>query len=400
MFTVLKGGTLIEGTGRPPIKDSALIFDDNKIAGVGPEKEMEIPKGAQVYEVLNKYIIPGLIDCHIHLDLHGMADSFQENLVEEKLRTLRSAKEMEDTLRSGYTTVRSLGSVNHIDFAVKKAIEEGLINGPRILASGKIICMTSAGSEYFEGMYRVADGVDECRKAAREQLKEGADVLKVMATGAIMNPGGIPGAPQLDVEEIHAVVEEGAKMGIKTAAHAHGAQGIKNAIMAGVATIEHGSMADDEAIAMMVEKNVFLIPTLLVDELIRKAGEKNGVPAFMVKKAENIKEIRREVMRKAIAARVKIAMGTDAGTPYNYHGKNSLELSLYVEEKLMTAEEALMTATKTAADAIGLADQVGTLEKGKLADCVVIDQNPLDNIRCLLDNGHIRMVFKNGILLT
>ena len=398
MFTVLKGATLFDGTGRPSIKNAVLIFDDNRIAGVGSEKEMEIPKGAQVYEVLNKYIIPGLIDCHIHLDLHGMADTFQENLVEEKLRTLRSAKEMEDTLRTGYTTVRSLGSVNHIDFAVKKAIEEGLINGPRILASGKIICMTSAGSEYFEGMYRVADGVDECRKAAREQLKEGADVLKVMATGAIMNPGGIPGAPQLDVEEIHAVVEEGAKMGIKTAAHAHGAQGIKNAIMAGVATIEHGSMADDEAIAMMVEKNVFLIPTLLVDELIRKAGEKNGVPAFMVKKAESIKEIRREVLRKAIAAGVKIAMGTDAGTPYNYHGKNSLELSLYVEEKLMKAEEALMTATKNAADAIGLADQVGTLEKGKLADCVVIDQNPLDNIRCLLDNGHVRMVFKNGIL--
>lgn len=399
MITCLKGATLIDGTGSPPLQNAVLIFRGNKIAEVGTGNDMKIPEDAMIFDVADRYIIPGLIDCHIHLDLHGMADTFQENLVEEKLRTIRSTKEMADTLRAGYTTVRSLGSVNHIDFAVKKAAEEGLIDGPRILTSGKIICMTSAGSEYFEGMYRVADGVDETRKAAREQLKAGADVLKVMATGAIMNPGGVPGAAQLNVEEMEAVVEEGAKLGIWTAAHAHGAQGIKNAVQAGVRTIEHGTMADDEAIALMTDKNVFLIPTLLVDDLLVRAGERSGIPAFMLEKAVAVGKKRNRVFRKAMAAGVPIAMGTDAGTPFNYHGKNSLELKLYVDKELMTPYEALQTATRTAAEAIGLADSLGTLEKGKIADCVVLGKNPLEDIACLLDIENIHMVFKDGLLM-
>jgi len=224
-------------------------------------------------------------------------------------------------------------------------------------------------------------------------------VLKVMATGAIMNPGGVPGAPQLNVEEIQAVVEEGAKLDIKTAAHAHGAQGIKNAIRAGVATIEHGTMADDEAIALMAEKNIYLIPTLSVDDLIIRAGAQSGVAAFMVEKAINIGKKRSKVFRKAIAAGVPIAMGTDAGTPFNYHGKNSLEVKLYVDRALMTPQEALQTATLNGAEAIGLADSLGTLEKGKIADCVVLSQNPLEDIGCLLDVENIHMVFKDGVLM-
>jgi imidazolonepropionase-like amidohydrolase len=258
--------------------------------------------------------------------------------------------------------------------------------------------MTCSGTEYFKGMYRIADGEDENRKAAREQLKDGADVLKVMATGAIMNPGGVPGASQLGVREMRAVVEEGAKLGIATAAHAHGAQGIKNAIEAGVATIEHGTMADNEAIEMMAKKNVFLVPTLLVDDLIRRAGEKNEVPAFMVEKAERIKEMRHLVLEKAMSAGVKIAMGTDAGTPFNFHGKNSIELDLYVSENLMTPLKALQTATKNAAEAIGLSDRLGTLEKDKMADCVVLKKNPLEDMSCLMDLKNIYMVFKAGIL--
>jgi imidazolonepropionase-like amidohydrolase len=398
MYTVLKNATLIDGTDRAPLNHSVLIFNETKIIDIGTAKEVTIPENSRVYDVSGFFVIPGLIDCHIHLDLHGMADTFQENLVEDKLRAIRSAKEMEDTLRAGYTTVRSLGSVNGIDFSVRQAIDEGLVKGPRILTSGRIICMTCSGTEYFKGMYRIADGVDENRKAAREQLKDGADVLKVMATGAIMNPGGVPGAAQLGVGEMRAVVEEGAKLGIATAAHAHGAQGIKNAIEAGVATIEHGTMADNEAIEMMVKKNVFLVPTLLVDDLIRRAGEKNEVPAFMVEKAERIKEMRHLVLEKAMSAGVKIAMGTDAGTPFNFHGKNSIELDLYVSENLMTPLKALQTATKNAAEAIGLSDRLGTLEKDKMADCVVLKKNPLEDMSCLMDLKNIYMVFKAGIL--
>ena len=398
MHTVLKGATLIDGTDRDPLTHSVLIFDETKIVNIGTEEAIPIPDNSKVYDVSGLFIIPGLIDCHIHMDLHGMADTFQENLVKDKLRAIRTAKEMEDTLRAGYTTVRNLGSVNGIDFAVRQAIDAGWVKGPRIITSGKIICMTCSGTEYFSGMYRIADGVDENRKAAREQLKAGADVLKVMATGAIMNPGGVPGAAQLGVDEMRAVIEEGAKLGIPTAAHAHGAQGIKNAVEAGVATIEHGTMADDEAIEMMVKKNVFLVPTLLVDNLICKAGERNEIPAFMVEKAERIKEKRHLVFKKAISAGVKIAMGTDAGTPFNFHGKNSMELDLYVREKLMTPLKALQTATRDAAEAIGLSDRLGTLEKNKIADCLVLGKNPLEDIGCLLDLKNIRMVFKQGML--
>jgi imidazolonepropionase-like amidohydrolase len=398
MHTVLKGATIIDGRHADPLKSAVLIFKRTKIVAVGTESKVIIPQDSILYDLSGHFVIPGLIDCHIHMDLHGMADTFQENLVEDKLRAIRSAQEMAQTLRAGYTTVRNLGSVNGIDFAVRQAIADGWVKGPRILTSGKIICMTCSGTEYFSGMYRVADGVDENRKAAREQLKAGADVLKVMATGAIMNPGGVPGASQLDVAEMQSVVAEGAKLGIPTAAHAHGAQGIKNAIRAGVATIEHGTMADDEAIEMMAQQNVFLVPTLLVDDLIRSAGEKDQVPAFMVEKAERIKALRHRVLKKAISAGVKIAMGTDAGTPFNFHGHNSIELDLYVKEKLMTPFQALQTATQNAAQAIGMSDRLGTLEKGKRADCVVLKKNPLEDISCLKDLNNITMVFRDGIL--
>lgn len=399
MPTILKGGTLIDSTGRQPLSDAVLIFDDGRIADIGSLNETAIPADAKVYDVTGKFIIPGLIDCHIHMDLHGMADTYQENLVEDKFRTLRTAKEMEDTLRAGFTTVRNVGSVNHIDFAVKKGIEEGLIKGPRILTSGRIISMTCSGTEYFDGMYRLADGADECRKAAREQLKEGADLLKVMATGAIMNPGGVPGAPQLDVAEIRAVVEEGAKLGKHTAAHAHGAQGIKNAIQAGVRTIEHGTMADDEAIAMMADRGVFLVPTLVMGDLWLVYGEAHGVPAFMIEKAKETLKNYLDVMHKAINSMVQIAMGTDAGTNFNFHGTNSAEIAVYVKHGLMSPMDALRTATHTAAEAIGMCDQAGTLEKGKLADCVVLEENPLEDIECLKDKKKILMVFKDGQLI-
>lgn len=398
MHTVLKGATLIDGTDREPLKHAVLVFKKTKIVEIGKESDILIPDNSKVYDVSGLFVVPGLIDCHIHMDLHGMADTFQENLVEDKLRTIRTATEMEASLRAGYTTVRNLGSVNGIDFAVRQAIDEGWVKGPRIITSGKIICMTCSGTEYFKGMYRVADGVDENRKAAREQLKAGADVLKVMATGAIMNPGGVPGAAQLGVDEMCAVVEEGAKLGVPTAAHAHGAQGIKNAVKAGVATIEHGTMADDEAIEMMAEKNVYLVPTLLVDDLIRDAAETNEVPAFMIEKAERLKEMRYLVLQKAISAGVKIAMGTDAGTPFNFHGKNSIEPNLYVSANLMTPLQALQTATRDAAAAIGLSDRLGTLEVTKIADCLVLGKNPLEDISSLLDLKNIKIVFKEGAL--
>ena len=396
MDTILEGMTLIDGLGSC-IPDAAVAFDGERIAEVGKKGEIQVPPEAVRYDLTGKFVLPGLVDAHVHLDMHGMADTYHESLVEDKLRTIRAAREMANTLRAGITTVRNAGSVNCIDIAVKQAVAEGLLVGPRILASGRIICMLSAGSEYFRGLYREADGVEENRRAAREQLKEGADVLKVMATGAVMNPGGIPGAAQLDTDEMRAVVNEGEKAGKHTAAHAHGARGIKNAVRAGVRTIEHGTLADAEALKMMADNGVYLISTLSSNYWMRHhASQTLEIPKFMSDKADEIARIRRENLHRAIAAGVCVVMGTDAGTPYNFHGKNATELVRYVRIGLMNEMDAIIAATRNAAQAIGMADDIGTIETGKYADCLVLNQNPLHDIKCLDSLENISAVFKGG----
>lgn len=399
MQTVLRGMTLIDGTGRI-IQDAVLVFENKIIIAVGDSRSVEIPKKAIHYHLNDKFIIPGLIDAHIHLDMHGMADTYHESLIEDKLRTIRATLEMGNTIRAGITTVRNAGSANYIDIAVKRAVEEGLVVGPRILASGKIICMQSAGNEYFAGLYHEADGVDENRKAAREQLKQGADILKVMATGAIMNPGGAPGAPHLDEDEIRAVVREGKKVGKHTAAHAHGAEGIKNAVKAGVRTIEHGTLADNEALEMMADNGVFLSSTLSSNFWMLNARTKNGIPQFMFDKAKEVSRIRQENLHRAIAKGVQVMMGTDAGTPYNFHGKNTMEVIQYVKLGLMDEMAAIRASTKTAAESIGMIDRIGTLEKSKFADFVVLRENPLENIESLSSLDNIYLVFKEGNLIS
>ncbi|MFP4168540.1 MAG: amidohydrolase family protein [Desulfonatronovibrionaceae bacterium] len=395
MHTVLKNMTLIDGTGRV-LQDAAMVFDGEVISDVGRTQEINLPEGAREYDLQGKYVMPGIIDAHIHLDMHGMADTYHESLVEDKLRSIRSGLEMGNTIRAGITTVRNAGSAHYIDIAVKKAVEEGLIVGPRILASGKIICMHAAGNEYFNGLYQEGSGIDENRRAAREQLKHGADFLKVMATGAIMNPGGVPGAPQLDTDEIRVVVEEGKKVGKHTAAHAHGAEGIKNSVRAGVRTVEHGTLADEQALKMMLDNNVYLTSTLSSNFWMLKTDNRNELPQFMADKANEVAKIRRENLHRAHSMGVKIIMGTDAGTPYNFHGKNAMEVIQFVKTGIMDEMSAIVASTRTAAEGIGLHKRVGTLEKGKLADCLVLRKDPLQDIEVLASLDEILLVFKGG----
>ena len=394
MTVIYKNATLITGATDQAIPDAVLVVNNETIIYAGPAKGWQDSNDHEEVDLDGHWIIPGLIDCHIHMDLYGFGDTFQENLVEDKLRTLRSAKLMSDTLCAGFTTIRNVGTVNHIDFAVKAGIEAGYFKGPRICTSGKIISMTCSGTEYFDGMYRVADGVDDCRKAAREQLKEGADCLKLMATGAVMNPGGVPGAAQLNEDEIRAVVEEGLKLGKHTAAHAHGADGIINAVNAGVRTIEHGTMADERAIESMAAAGTYLVPTMSLHDLFM--AHIDTVPEFMIEKSSRMQDDYIDIVKQAVKAGVPIAMGTDAGTNYNYHGNNAAEIVYLVEKEILSPMTAIQASTRVAAEAIQMADRVGTLEPGKLADFIVLDRDPVEKIRTLAEPKHIHQVFKGG----
>lgn len=397
MKTILKGATLIDGTGSPPVYNSLIEVDNGTIKNVGNISDFDTLAEGQVIEVIGKTVIPGLIDAHIHMDLHGMANTYEENLVEDKLRAIRTAGEMEACLKRGITTIRNAGSVNNIDFAVKEAVNNGWCSGPNIITCGRIISMTASGNDYFKGMYREADGVDEVRKAAREQIKNGADFLKVMATGAYMNPGGVPGAAQFEVAELKAIVEEAKKLGLKVAAHAHGKEGIMNAIEAGVNTIEHGTFIDEEAIELLIEKHIFLVPTYVAGHLMLKNGIESGVPNFMIQKNKQIRETRGRNLKKAIDAGVKVAFGSDAGTNYNYHGNNSLELILYVNEGFMDPIKAICSATRMSAEALGISDKTGTIEVGKAADILVVNGDLEKSLDPLMDS--VIMVFKDGQLV-
>ncbi len=400
---MFKNARLFDGRETGLKENAALLVEKGKIAGLQwglNEEEMlnlENKWGAgKVYNVEGKILMPGLIDSHIHLDMKGLADTYEENLVEDKLRSVRAAKEMENTLMAGITTVRNCGSVNWIDVTVKEAVGRGFIPGPRILTSGKIICITSAGTEYFDGLYREADGYDGFKEAAREQLKMGVDLLKIMATGAIMNPGGVPAATQPDIEEIQAVVEEAEKLNKKVAAHAHGAEGIKNAVIAGVDTIEHGTFADEEAHRMMIEHGVYLVPTLAPDYFMALHGLEGGVAPFMIKKLKEKRVSRLEALHRAVESGVKIAAGSDAGTPYNYHGKNASELIVMVEEGIMSPAQALICATRCSAEACGLLEKTGTVEEGKCADLIVVEGDPFSDIKEITEEENMVLVMKEG----
>jgi imidazolonepropionase-like amidohydrolase len=397
MHTLFKNATIFDPQDRRLLENTALLVNKDVIEAMDEVQEVNCPPNVEVVDLSGKWIIPGLLDCHVHLDMHGMADTYKENLVEDKLRTLRVACEAEATLKAGFTTVRNIGTVNGIDFALRAGIKAGYCQGPRLITAGRIISMTSSGTEYFDGMYRIADGPDECRRAAREQLKQGADFLKLMATGAVMNPGGVPGASQLEVDGMRAVVEEGLKLGKHTAAHAHGAPGIKKAVIAGVRTIEHGTMADEDALVTMAESGVFLVPTMMLHTLFEDHAEK--VPKFMLNKSRIMEDAYKGIVLRAKELGVEIALGTDAGTNFNHHGNNAAEIVYLVENEIMSPSEALTCATLSAARAIQMDHQVGSLEPGKLADFVVLTSNPLADINVLAKKENIEAVYKGGELV-
>ncbi|MEW6081240.1 MAG: amidohydrolase family protein [Bacillota bacterium] len=399
MRTIIKASNLIDGTGRQPMHDMCVIIEGPRITGIEPASFAGGLQGSsevRVMEFEGMTVMPGLIDCHVHLDLHASADVYREKDEPDAYRTLKAAANATCTLEAGFTTLRDMGARNYIDISLRRAIEEGMIRGPRLVVSGRIISMSAAGNEYYQGMYHEADGPAEVLKAVRLQLKAGADVVKMMGTGAVMTPGEDPGAPQFNEEEIRAAVVEAEKAGKRVAVHAHGAQGMKNALRAGAHTIEHGSLLDDETIDMLLSRNAFLVPTLCIFDCMIQKGAEGGVPGFMIQKAKWVRDRAYENYLKACEAGVRVAMGTDAGTPVNPHGGNAGEMVLRAQLGTRSLE-VIQQATRVAAEALGLDHVLGTLEPGKLADILVLSGDPLEEISVLASGVHA--VFKEGAIL-
>ncbi len=383
---------VIDGRGGL-IEDATVVIRQGRIAAVGGDRRVTVPRGATRINARGLTVLPGLIDCHVHVCLGADADVDRALREESPGRTLlKAAAFAERTLFAGFTTVRDLGYRNHDIFELVRAIETGIIPGPRILAAGLAICMTGGHANWIG---RQADGPEEIVNAVREQLTAGARVVKFIASGGVLTPGTAPDLPQLTVEELSAGMREARRAGRTIAAHAHAAAGMKNAALAGTHSIEHGTLMDDEAAALMKDRGVFMVPTLSALATTAEAGTACGIPASAVEKASAMRIRHQASFQKAMATGVPIAMGTDAGTPFNHHGENAQELERMVALG-MTPMAALMAATSAAARLLGLDHEIGAIEKGKIADLVVIKGNPLSKIGFVRDRKRIMGVMQAG----
>lgn len=365
-----------------------IVVEGDRIVEILPAKTA---KGTEILDMTGNTVMPGLIEAHLHLDLSGM-DVYEENVMPDVYRGMRALKLAQDNLRKGYTTVRDLGDRNNIVLYVAKAIKEGLVVGPDILASGKIITPTECGNEYFGGMYLEADSPMEFRKAVRKQYQLGADWIKVMATGAVMNPGGSPGEPIIMEDEMRAVCETANYVGKPVAIHCHGVEGTKMAIRCGVRTVEHSSIMDDECIRMyLASDQTFPIPTLApMTNFVEFSEDK---PKFYVEKASSIRKQMVESMRAAYAAGVKLGWGTDAGVYVGSHGDGIYEFRIRVNELEFSPKDCLIQATKNNSEILMIDHEVGTIEEGKKANIIAIKGNPDEDINRLED---IQLVIKGG----
>jgi imidazolonepropionase-like amidohydrolase len=399
-ITIFKNAMLIDGTGAKPIERGVLAIEGERILFAGSAEKWQVPEGktAQEMDVTGKFIMPGLIDCHVHIAAECLPDSTMAG--PWGWTTLIMLRHAQNTLAAGVTTIRDVGGRHHLEFSLRKAVEAGMFAAPRMSLAGKLLSITTTGTEWYDGMYREADGAEEVRKAAREQLKAGADLIKVLATGAVLSPGEKPGAATFEYEEIRAAVVEAAKVGKIVAAHAHGIEGIRNAVEAGAKTIEHGTYLNQDPRVMdkMAKENIFLVPTLKAGFDVID-GDKPGIPDWIMEKSKETQEDALLSVRRAYEAGVPIAMGTDAATPYNFHGENAMEL-YYMTQAGISAMDCIVASTQNAARALGWDSKLGTLEAGKLADLLILKTNPLTDLRSLADRANIENVMQGGKFVT
>ncbi|WP_101297956.1 metal-dependent hydrolase family protein [Halegenticoccus soli] len=380
-MNVLRGGRVVDADGT---READVAVEGGEIVAVGDVDA----DGGEVIDVSGRFVAPGLIDTHVHLMMDGRPDTGTVHGESEATAAYRAAANLRKALRAGVTTLRDLGARDSLALDARRAVAEGVIEGPRVLAVGQNITMTGGHGHPWG---READGPDEVLKAAREQLKRGADAVKCMATGGVLTEGALTGAPELTPDELDALVEAANAKGVPTAAHAHGVVGIKNAVRAGITSVEHGTYMDREAAELMAARGTYWVPTASALRGIADHGTEAGIPAEAVEKTEAAIEHYERAFEHALDAGVRIAMGTDAGTPFNFFDEIPRELELLVEYGL-TPKAALEAATVNAASLLGLTD-VGRVAEGYRADLVVLEADPSEDAAAWRDPAH---VFSDG----
>jgi imidazolonepropionase-like amidohydrolase len=396
--TVVRAARLIDGRGGPPASPAVVVIRGDKIEAVGTAGAAAAPQGARTIDLGNATILPGLIDLHTHLTSTGV------HWEDELLKTtpgeaaLHGAHNALVTLEAGFTTCRDMGPTwPYTDIDLRKAIDQGVVPGPRLLASGNYVSPTGgAGDARQFSIYvdvpivkNLADGPDEIRKAVRTNLKQGADFIKILGTGAVLSKGAPPGGQQYTEEEMHVAVEEAGRWGRHVAAHVHGTEGIKAAIRAGVHTVDHATMMDDEALALLRSHKTYYVPTLYTTESI---ATDPTVPDSEKARSKAIEEIEIRSFQMVLKSGLPIGFATDAAVVP--HGLNAREFGVRVRLG-QPPSDAIVSATRTAAEIIGWSDRVGTLEAGKFADLIAVPGDPLRDITQL---EHVTWVMKGGIV--
>ena len=398
-IVAVRAARLIDPSDGRAVRDPIILIKGDRVTAVGPD--LSIPRGATLIDLKGSTVLPGLIDCHTHI-ASGDPGEYYPSIFRRSPIDYAVAAHLyaRHTLDAGFTTVREVGAGEFIDVALRKAIDEGTLAGPRMQVATMGIGATGGHADltgfspYLEfGQFSgVADGVDDIRKTVRFEVKNGADLIKLIATAGVLSEEESVGAPQYTLDEMTAAVQEAAMWGKKVAAHAHGTEGIKRAVRAGVASIEHGSLLDDEAIQLMKQRGTYLVPTIWLVEYVRDEYGRLGYPKKIMDKLEQVGEASRESFRRAVKAGVKVAYGTDAGVfP---HGRNGAQFATMVKYG-MTPMQAIQSATTGAAELLGWEDRVGSVSPGHYADIIAVEGDPLRDIRQL---EQVKFVMKGGVV--
>ena len=400
--TIIHSGKLIDGVSENPKSVFSIIVEKDKIVDV-VEGYLDPGQGDKAIDLNSYTVLPGLMDMHVHLSGESNPKKYLErftmDLDDYAYQSISYAKK---TLMAGFTTVRDLGGP--INNSLRDAIEKGLVVGPRIFSSGNALATTGGHADPTNGMrfefagdpgpkQGVVNGLEDARKAVRQQYKNGADLIKITATGGVLSVAKSGENPQFKEDEIREIVETASDYNMHVAAHAHGSEGMKRAILAGVRSIEHGTLMDQEVMNLMIKKNTYYVPTISAGEFVAEKAQIDGYyPEIVRPKAKKIGPQLKNTFKKAYGAGVKIAFGTDSGV--SYHGENAKEFR-YMVEAGMSPMEAIISATKTASELLEKEESLGTVEKGKVADIIATECDPLENIDCMKE---VVFVMKNGIV--